>query len=178
MQKTIITCDHCGAPCRGNVYASLWDEGDETKAYSHTRLDGCSREHLGVVLAKAFGIPIDGNLATLLNDLRILRAEYDEQHRKLTSARAEAKALHEQLALAASEKPMAFGGAETLRRVRERLAAAPGEACEYYAEIIDDELAKLPAAPSLTAPIKPTKPVAGVCDECGGLGVHRPWCKT
>ena len=38
----------------------------------------------------------------------------------------------------------AFGnGAEALGRVREQILAAPGEACEYYAAIIDDEIAKL-----------------------------------
>lgn len=54
--KTIYTCDYCGAACSGNVYVSLWDEGVEATAYKNTRLDGCSKEHLGIVVAKTFGI--------------------------------------------------------------------------------------------------------------------------
>jgi hypothetical protein len=38
----------------------------------------------------------------------------------------------------------AFGtGAESLRNVRAKIIAAPGEAAEYYARLVDDELAKV-----------------------------------
>jgi Cu/Zn superoxide dismutase len=56
-QEITYTCDHCGAQCSGNLYVSVWGDGSEERAYKHTRLDGCTREHLGLVVAKAFGMP-------------------------------------------------------------------------------------------------------------------------
>ena len=69
-QKVVTTCDYCSAPCSGNVYASFWDDGDETRPYKHTRLDGCSQEHLRACIAKAFGMPVDGAAIELIQELR------------------------------------------------------------------------------------------------------------
>ncbi len=119
---TTYTCDYCGGTCTGNVYASLWGDGDETKAYKHERLDGCTKDHLGFAVAKAFEIPIDGNMSARIDELtRATRnipglegmlknvtenyerhkkdaaAQIDELQRKLTGAQYEADEAKEKL---------------------------------------------------------------------------------
>lgn len=89
MQKTIITCDHCEAVCDGKLSI--------TTSYalgilmgSQADIHACSREHLCFALAKAFGIPIDGNLA----------ARVDELQRMLTGAQYDADSTREELSRA------------------------------------------------------------------------------
>lgn len=77
MQKTIITCDHC----KKEVPNTYSDHFQATFLFAAKRgcVDACSDEHLGFALAKAFGIPIDGNLAPILaaKDARNLCLEND-----------------------------------------------------------------------------------------------------
>lgn len=62
-----ITCDHCGTECSGDQYASIgrWDE-PKTSTFGKT-IHGCSNEHLGIALAKMFGIGISGEANELLD---------------------------------------------------------------------------------------------------------------
>ena len=65
--KVMYTCDHCGAKCKGDEYASTgrWDEPGII-VFGKT-VHGCSREHLGIALAKMFGIGVNGEADELLN---------------------------------------------------------------------------------------------------------------
>jgi hypothetical protein len=65
MQQVITTCDHCGAELR-NYIGSLWRASLLTIGANMDDVHGCSKEHLGFALAKAFGIPIDTNTLTLV----------------------------------------------------------------------------------------------------------------
>ena len=68
--EVIYKCDHCGAKCPGDEYASIgrWDEPG-TIIFGKT-VHGCSKEHLGIALAKMFGIGINGETDELLNRKR------------------------------------------------------------------------------------------------------------
>lgn len=122
---TTYACDHCGAPCNGNVYASLWGDGDETKAYKHTRLDGCSQEHLGLVVAKSFGIGIDGKATELLieknNKLASLQGELLEERNARQNAQRDERAVREQLSEARNHAAALEGLANQYRAERDHL---------------------------------------------------------
>ena len=63
-EKTVITCDHCGVTAENTMkfrFTAMFVNG----AYDMPNLDACSREHLGLALAKAFGLPIDAKAAEL-----------------------------------------------------------------------------------------------------------------
>jgi hypothetical protein len=72
MIKTIYTCDHCGKDVpntyEGN-YALMFCNAASGRGDSDY-LHGCSHEHLGFAVAKAFGIPIDGDLAKRVDELQ------------------------------------------------------------------------------------------------------------
>ena len=63
-EKTVITCDHCGIPVE-NTTKSRFTAMPVNAAYDMPTIDGCSKEHLGLALAKAFGLPIDAKAADL-----------------------------------------------------------------------------------------------------------------
>ena len=63
-EKTVITCDHCGIPVE-NTTKSRFTAMPVNAAYDMPTIDGCSKEHLGLALAKAFGLPIDTKAADL-----------------------------------------------------------------------------------------------------------------
>jgi hypothetical protein len=107
MIKTIYTCDHCGK----DVPNTYNDRFHAVFMYASKKpnVDACCEEHLGFAVAKAFGIPIDGNQAMLLDEYRAsnaaltksveqLRAEWNELHGHYTAAKAEIRSLQEQLA--------------------------------------------------------------------------------
>lgn len=68
--EVMYTCDHCNTHCSGEQYASIgrWDESGII-ALGKT-VHGCSKEHLGIALAKMFGIGINGETDELLNRKR------------------------------------------------------------------------------------------------------------
>jgi hypothetical protein len=59
--KTVYLCDHCGAECSGDQYASIgqWNEP----------VHGYSKERLGFALAKVFGISLDGKAIARITEL-------------------------------------------------------------------------------------------------------------
>ena len=63
-EKTVITCDHCGIPVE-NTTKSRFTAMPVNAAYDMPTIDGCSKEHLGLALAKAFGLPIAPKAADL-----------------------------------------------------------------------------------------------------------------
>ena len=98
---TTYTCDHCGGACSGHIYASLWDAGDETKGYKHTRLDGCTQEHLGLVVAKSFGIPINRQVELVIQlEARNTRLnkDFNEAQDELHAAKTRITELEQRLA--------------------------------------------------------------------------------
>jgi hypothetical protein len=111
MIKTIYTCDHCGKDVPNDYhknYALMFcnaASGNGDSDYLH----GCSREHLGFAVAKAFGIPIDGNWAHTVGALTKklqeasahrdnLARDADERLTQLQEARKQIAGLQEQLA--------------------------------------------------------------------------------
>lgn len=64
--KRLISCDYCGTSVpdtyEGHFRACF------VLAATEPDIDACSREHLGFAIAKAFGIPIDGNLGLRLEE--------------------------------------------------------------------------------------------------------------
>lgn len=104
-----ITCDHCGKKCDEAVAMPL-PYGFRPAEYVPDYVHGCSKEHLGFAVAKLFGIPIDGNMAAKLDEYRAsnaaltksveqLQAEWNEQHQKLTTARAQLREYEQRMAL-------------------------------------------------------------------------------
>jgi hypothetical protein len=63
-EKTVITCDHCGKEIHNNCDERFSHMGCNAASAMGT-IDACSREHLGLALAKAFGLPIDAKPADL-----------------------------------------------------------------------------------------------------------------
>lgn len=63
-EKTVITCDHCEVTVE-NTTKSRFTVMPVNAAYDMPTIDACSREHLGLALAKAFGLPIDTKAADL-----------------------------------------------------------------------------------------------------------------
>jgi hypothetical protein len=61
MIKSVVTCDHCGKDVP-NTYS---DHFHAVFMYASKKpnVDACCEEHLGCAVAKAFGIPIDGDWA-------------------------------------------------------------------------------------------------------------------
>ena len=64
-EKTVITCDHCGIPVENTTKSRFPRVAYVNEAYDMQTIDGCSKEHLGLALAKAFGLPIDTKAADL-----------------------------------------------------------------------------------------------------------------
>ena len=62
--KTVITCDHCGKEIHNNCDERFSHMGCNA-AFAMGTIDACSREHLGLALAKAFGLPIAAKAADL-----------------------------------------------------------------------------------------------------------------
>jgi hypothetical protein len=103
MQKTIITCDHCGKKVPNDYhknYALMFcnaASGNGDRDYLHA----CSREHLGFAVAKTFGIPIDGNLIAKLEAVSAhrdsLASDADERLTQLQEARKQIETLKQQL---------------------------------------------------------------------------------
>jgi hypothetical protein len=167
-------CDHCGkeVPCTSDeLFAFMGTDA----AYLMGSIHGCSKEHLGFAVAKAFGIPIDGNLASRVDEL--LRAtrnipalegmlknvtenyeqhkkesavQIDELQRKLTAAQYEADEAKERISRLEHGAPRptrpVFAGNDHPHEVG---------SCGYC----DKEL------PAITDPQKPTKPLQ--CRKCG-----------
>jgi hypothetical protein len=168
--RQIYTCDHCEKESNGAIYASIWGESDGEKGYTHTRIDGCSKEHLSLAVAKALGIGIDGKAVELLaaKDLQIaeltkqrdtehglaqLRAiEIDTWKKELTEARERIAELESRL-----------DAAEVLQMARERIVLED-DPTGYFRGILDAVEA------SLTGPKKPTKPL--VCPICHTIENH------
>ncbi len=67
MQKTIYTCDHCGAECGHDEYATLWGElRSKGATYVNQSIHACNREHAVLALAKILALPLDVDLAEKL----------------------------------------------------------------------------------------------------------------
>jgi hypothetical protein len=111
MLRQVITCDHCGKEVPntydGNYALTLCNAagGNGDRDYLH----GCSKEHLGFAVAKAFGIPIDGDWAHTVGALTKklqeasahrdnLARDADERLTQLQEARKQIETLKQQLA--------------------------------------------------------------------------------
>jgi hypothetical protein len=94
-----VTCDHCGK----DVPNTYEDHFQVRFMYGSKKpnIDACSEEHLGFAVAKAFGIPIDGNLAAKLEAVSAhrdsLARDADQRLTQLQEARAQIETLKQQL---------------------------------------------------------------------------------
>ena len=65
--ETIYKCDHCGTRCSGDELATIAEWKEPTTITFGKAVHGCSKEHLGIALAKMFGIGVNGEADELLN---------------------------------------------------------------------------------------------------------------
>ena len=65
--ETIYKCDHCGTRCSGDERATIAEWKEPTTITFGKAVHGCSKEHLGIALAKMFGIGVNGKADELLN---------------------------------------------------------------------------------------------------------------
>jgi TolA-binding protein len=160
--KAVYTCDHCGADVSQYV-GEQWAAHIFTVGPNMPNLHGCSKEHLGFALAKAFGFP--ANLISAMGQLDEARqshaARESEANKRIASLEASEKAvcvaavqLEDEIQyinrrLSSLEKQLADETRKTLEKVQiELIAGRFGNALD----IVDV---------SLTGPKKPTKPVTG-----------------
>lgn len=61
--KIVHYCDHCGSTCE-SAFGAMMIDG----AYDMPNVHGCSKEHLGLALAKAFGVPVDATTLSLVTE--------------------------------------------------------------------------------------------------------------
>lgn len=141
-QKVVTTCDHCSKECDGDQYASI-GRWEEPKAITFGKtIHGCTKEHLGFALAKAFGIGVDGQCAVIIHEKGL---EISDRDKRIEEAR-QAHAMLE-------------------RDANEKQASA-----HAYIVSLEKQLAAANAnLTSITEQTKPTKPLTGhpACAECG-----------
>jgi hypothetical protein len=139
MIKSVVTCDHCGK----DVPNTYNDHFHAVFMYASKKpnVDACSEKHLGYAVAKAFGIPIDGNWAK----------QVDELQRKAASI------------------PNLEGTIKNLSDNCARYERERDEALSRIGALQEQLAHALPTA-DLTGPKKPTKPIWVECGECLGRG--------
>ena len=177
-EKTVITCDHCGIPVE-NTTKSRFTAMPVNAAYDMPTIDGCSKEHLGLALAKAFGLPIDAKAAGLFVEhakSEARRVFLETEAKRLEARRVfletEAKRLEARIAELERQDRDAFTPnpismmVDSWANPQKEWDAANGKTpgqVNYAAfrdgvmnhhemDIVDDELAKLEAKPAGKAP--------------------------
>ena len=90
-RTSTYACDDCVAKLSPFI-GEQWAASFLTVGPNMPSIHGCSKEHLGFALAKAFGIPIDGNLAAKLEAVSAhrdsLANDADQRLTQLQQARA------------------------------------------------------------------------------------------
>lgn len=146
MITTKVTCDHCGAELQ-NYIGKLWKASFLTIGKDDIDdIHACTKEHLGLAIAKTFGIPTDSTAATLI-------AEADER-----TANAW-KNLEENI------------NARNTAEVRiTELETEPANV--KMQKMLTREIQPMSRheSASITDPSKPTKPAFERCLICGGSG--------
>jgi hypothetical protein len=135
--KTVCNCDHCGTeiPFTSNkVFAMMGTDA----AYSVGHVHGCSKEHLGFAVAKTFGIPIDGDLAGKVDELK---AHSNRVGRMLETSQKE-------LVAAQSHKMTAQSSLDTAKDRIQRMEQDLGEKAAQIATL-QEQLAHTPPPPNV-----------------------------
>jgi len=162
--KTVITCDHCGIPVE-NTTKSRFTAMPVNAAYDMPTIDGCSKEHLGLALAKAFGLPIDAKAADLFvehakseahrvfleTDVKRLEARIAELERQDRDAFTPNPISMMVDSWANPQKEWDAANGKTPGQVN-YAAFRDGVMNHHEMDIVDDELAKLEAKPAGKAP--------------------------
>lgn len=158
--KTVYMCDHCGAECDGDQYASIgrWDE-PKTITFGKT-IHGCTKEHLGLALAKAFGIGVDGRCAGIITakDLEISSRDKLIEEARQAHAMLESQIQHLNRSLDEQSKLIGTDRAESTRAILEN------GRLQSKMRYLEQQLAAA-NAPSITDTTKPTKPAQAI-DNC------------
>lgn len=94
---TTYTCDHCGAKVSPFI-GEQWAANVSTVGPNMPDVHGCSKEHLGLALAKAFGVPADGAATDAIREMKATIARKDVQLEENINARNAAEVRVAQLA--------------------------------------------------------------------------------
>jgi ribosomal protein S13 len=131
--KRTITCDHCGKETKDTVEMAL-PYGFRPAEYVPDYVHGCSKEHLGFALAKAFGISLDGKTIARIADLeaqlageirerQVCQGNMRELEKRFSDTEAVCGHLRKERDLAEIERDaargMAYQAMRTLREARD-----------------------------------------------------------
>ena len=166
-EKTVITCDHCGIPVE-NTTKSRFTAMLVNAAYDMPTIDGCSKEHLGLALAKAFGLPIDAKAADLF-------VEHAKSEARRVFLETEAKRLEARIAELERQDRDAFTPnpisaivfAEACHPQPAHLFTAPQPGTGKGLQMMVDSWANPQKEwdAAITLPTKPTKPLRERLEE-------------
>ena len=182
--ETIYKCDHCGTRCSGDERATIAEWKEPTTITFGKAVHGCSKEHLGIALAKMFGIGVNGEADELLNRKQreltkltdannFLVTERDNMRARLAELEARmpanevTNAEREALNKACLDAVSAAASAEhRLDLAKERIV----ELEKRFAELTPPDTSTesgLPGAvlAAITLPTKPTKPLRERLEE-------------
>lgn len=162
--KTIYTCDHCNKPVefgQRTLYLATFNYA----VYDMPDLHACSKTHMGLALAKAFGLPMDNNalrLVTEKNDaLDAARAaiiECDNMRARLSKLEAQNHHAGELLAKAQARVAELEQAWDMLKKSLDESDLQRNEGLAKIADL-EKRLAEATEPPRITIPTKPTKPL-------------------